>query len=122
MLNLDTHILLHSLSGGLRSAEASLIEQHRDGLGISAIVIWEIAMLAARKRISYDVDHPEIVRALSRLTIWPLDARVCARLRELDFQRDPADEIIAATSVAYSAPLLTRDERIRDSKIVPIAR
>ena len=31
------------------------------------------------------------------------------------------DEIIAATSVVYNVPLLTRDRVIRGSKIVPLA-
>jgi PIN domain nuclease of toxin-antitoxin system len=38
----------------------------------------------------------------------------------LDFRGDPADEIIAATSVVHRVPLLTRDRRIRGSRIVPL--
>ena len=34
---------------------------------------------------------------------------------------DPADEIIAATSVVHNIPLLTRDHIMRTSKIVPLA-
>jgi predicted nucleic acid-binding protein len=40
----------------------------------------------------------------------------------LDFRSDLADELIAATSIVYRAPLLTRDRKLRASKIVPIAR
>ena len=40
----------------------------------------------------------------------------------LDFKGDPADEIIAATSLVYRVPLLTRDKRILASKVVPLAR
>lgn len=40
---------------------------------------------------------------------------------EIDFRFDPADELITATSVAHGIPLLTRDGRIRASKIVPLA-
>jgi PIN domain nuclease of toxin-antitoxin system len=39
----------------------------------------------------------------------------------LDFTGDPADELIAATSVVHAVPLLTRDKQIRKSKLVPIA-
>jgi len=39
----------------------------------------------------------------------------------LDFDSDPADEIIAATSVVHRVPLVTRDRTIRRSKLVPIA-
>jgi PIN domain nuclease of toxin-antitoxin system len=34
---------------------------------------------------------------------------------------DPADQLIAATSVVHGVPLLTRDRTLRRSKIVPLA-
>ena len=40
---------------------------------------------------------------------------------ETNWSDDPADEIIAATSVAHNVPLITRDRKIRKSKLVPIA-
>jgi predicted nucleic acid-binding protein len=36
--------------------------------------------------------------------------------------RDPADELIAATSIVHRLPLVTRDKKIRKSKLVPLAR
>ena len=44
------------------------------------------------------------------------------RLKNLDFRSDPADSIIAATSLAYQVPLLTRDRVILKSKVVPFAK
>lgn len=35
---------------------------------------------------------------------------------------DPADELIAATSLVHNVPLLTRDAKLRRSKVVPLAR
>jgi PIN domain nuclease of toxin-antitoxin system len=40
---------------------------------------------------------------------------------QLDIQSDPADEIIAATSVVEEIPLLTRDKKLLKSKMVPLA-
>jgi PIN domain nuclease of toxin-antitoxin system len=34
---------------------------------------------------------------------------------------DPADEIIAAISLVHRVPLMTRDRKMRRSKLVPIA-
>jgi predicted nucleic acid-binding protein len=42
-------------------------------------------------------------------------------MRRLDFRGDPADELIAATSIVHRLPLVTRDARIRKSKVVPLA-
>ena len=40
----------------------------------------------------------------------------------IDFESDPADEIIAATSLVHRVSLVTRDRRIRRSILVPLAK
>ena len=119
MLNLDTHILLFALSDQLTTAEQRLLS--RDTWSISAIVLWEIAKLSQLKRIEADLDDPEIYRVLTRIHTWPITTEVCRALGSLDFKGDPADELIAATSVAHRVPLMTRDRQIKKSKIVPFA-
>jgi len=52
-------------------------------------------------RIEYDFDDPELSALLSRIQFWPIDLAVCRKLHELDFSSDPADEIIAATSLVH---------------------
>jgi PIN domain nuclease of toxin-antitoxin system len=119
MLNLDTHILLHALAGSLRPPEEALLR--RETWGISAIVLWEIAKLAQLGRIEADLEDAALLRALSRVHTWQLDMAVCRAIRTLDVAGDPADEIIAATSIAHQVPLVTRDRRLRRSKLVPLA-
>lgn len=116
MLNLDTHVLVHAVGGLLTASEHELLS--RDEWGVSDIVLWEIEMLYARGRIRFGLDHPPLLEALRRITIWPITPQVGINLRHLDFHSDPADEIIAATSLAHDVPLVTRDERIRASKKV----
>ena len=120
MLNLDTHILLHALAGELTPREVSLLR--RDSWSISSIVLWEIAKLADLGRIDVDLDDPEFARTIGSLHTWPLSLDVCRAISSLDFRGDPADEIIAATSVVHRVPLVTRDRRIRASRRVPIVR
>ncbi|MGC2743663.1 MAG: PIN domain-containing protein [Candidatus Angelobacter sp.] len=119
MLNLDTHILIHALQDKLKNQERQLLAQ--DSWSISAIVLWELAKLSQLNRITLDIQSPDFSRALSRIHIWPLDLAVCNKIIELDFRSDPADEIIAATSVLHRVPLITRDGKIRRSKVVPLA-
>ena len=59
----------------------------------------------------------------SRLASPPADGAVGSRRlsTKLDFRGDPADELIAATSVVHNVPLVTRDRSIRRSKVVPLA-
>jgi len=120
MLNLDTHILLFALNGSLKPAERRLLAGNP--WGISAIVLWEMAKLAQLGRIAIDLESAEFSRIFARVHVWPLDLAVCRQSTELDFLSDPADELIAATSIVHRVPLITRDRRIRRSRLVPLAR
>lgn len=62
-LNLDTHILVFALSGGLRPAESALLE--RNVWSISAIVLWELAKLVQLGRLEMALDDREVARALA---------------------------------------------------------
>jgi PIN domain nuclease of toxin-antitoxin system len=118
MLNLDTPILIFALAGEVTPRERRLLAGEE--WGISSIVIWEIAKLAQLGRIEIDLDDPSLTRLLARMQTWPITVDVCRAIRSLDFRSDPADEIIAATSIVHRVPLLTRDARIRKSKRVPL--
>lgn len=120
MLNLDTHVLLYALSDELKAAEEKLLRG--DTWSISAIVLWEITKLAQLDRIELDIDTAEVRSTLTAIHTWPITLDVCAAIRDLDFRSDPADELIAATSVVHRVPLVTRDRKIRRSKLVPLAR
>jgi PIN domain nuclease of toxin-antitoxin system len=58
---------------------------------------------------------------LSGIRTWPITLDICRAMGQLDFRSDPADELIASTSIVHHLPLVTRDGRIRNSKIVPLA-
>ena len=119
MLNLDTHILLHALAGDLTRAETRLLQSHR--WSISAIVLWEISKLAQLGRIEMDIDDVALSRALGSIQIWPITMDIARASTRLDVRSDPADEIIAATSVVHHVPLLTRDKVLRRSRTIPLA-
>ncbi len=86
------------------------------------MVFWEIAKLAEKGRIKLDLNHPELLRLLSHVQVWPIDRDLCLTLGKLDFKSDPADELIAASSILYNIPLVTRDKTILKSKVVPFAK
>ena len=116
MLNLDTHVLLFALAGDLTRHEKRVLSKHR--WGISSIVLWEIAKLHQKGRITVSLEDPDIVQALDQMQIWPISREVCLNVPRLDFISDPADELIAATSLTYGVPLVTRDQKIRTSKLI----
>lgn len=119
MLNVDTHIVVKFFEGSLRADELSLMEANP--VGISAIVIWEMAKLKQLGRIPRGPEDPEVDAFLRKLRVWPVDAEIAIMSTKLDISSDPADEIIAATSIVHQVPLLTRDAKLRSSKLVPLA-
>ena len=119
MVNLDTHILLFALSGEVTARERRILSGN--DWSLSAIVLWELAKLVQLGRVDLDLEDADVVRTLSSMHVWPVDLPVSLQSKRLDFKGDPADELIAATSVVHRVPLLTRDRRIRGSRIVPLA-
>ncbi len=120
MLNLDTHILLGLLFGDLSPREQGLVRD--ESLAISDIVLWEIAKLAQLGRIDIDFGDPIFIKAMRQVTVYPVTIEIARQSTSLDFRSDPADELIAATSIVEAIPLLTRDRRILKSRLVPLAR
>lgn len=120
MLNLDTHILVFALTGELDETEHELLS--KTPWSISAIVLWELSKLVQLGRIDVELEHPKVSRTLKRIHTWPLTLEVCRQSRRLDIRSDPADELIAATSVVEKIPLLTRDSTLLDSKMIPFPR
>jgi PIN domain nuclease of toxin-antitoxin system len=119
MLNLDTHIVVALLDGSLSPDEADLIAA--EPLTISSIVLWELAKLIQLKRLKLDLRSDEFREFLRHVAIVPLNLEIARQSTQLDFHSDPADEIIAATSVVEKIPLLTRDKRLLKSKMTPLA-
>ena len=116
MINLDTHILIHALTDELRSKEREQLVSHQ--WGVSSIVLWEMTKLFQLGRITLDPGSADFARVLSRVHVWEIDLAICRALTALDFTSDPADELIAATSLVHRVPLLTRDRIIRKSKLI----
>ncbi len=119
MLNLDTHILIAAVEGRLRRDEQELLSN--DFWCISDMVLWEIGHLARMGRVRTGPDHGGLREVVGRLTVWPIDLEIARALRQLDFRGDPADELIAATSLVHGIPLVTRDARMLASRVVPLA-
>ena len=119
MLNLDTHIVLSITRRDLRPRERELLVG--ESWSISAAVFWELAKLVQLGRIDLDLDSTEVRLFLESLYVWPIDLDVARASTQLDFRSDPADELIAATSVVHGVPLVTRDHVLRGSSVVPLA-
>jgi PIN domain nuclease of toxin-antitoxin system len=122
---LDTHVLFWS--GGqsqmLSKDAASAIRRARrnDGVAISAITIWELALLFARGKIQGSGTIEASIRGLMEgITVRPITPEIAALTTQFpdDYPRDPADRLIGATARAEGMTLVTRDEKIRRSPLL----
>lgn len=120
MLNLDTNVLLAVVEESLRIDESAAMRGD-DQWAISPVVLWEIAKLNKAGRIRLSLDGSEMTEFLKFIRILPLTIEIARTSQRLDFASDPADEIIAATSIVHRAPLVTRDARMLKSVVVPLA-
>jgi PIN domain nuclease of toxin-antitoxin system len=104
----------------LRRTTASRLEEHwRAGgvLYLSAISIWEIAMLVHGRRIVLDVPVERwVARFLEMPSIEAMAVTPQIAGRAYAFEHydsgDPADRLLIATAMALDCPLVTYDRRI----------
>jgi PIN domain nuclease of toxin-antitoxin system len=123
---LDTHAWIFMADDPRRlgtRARRAIAKANR--IGVSAISMWELAMLVEKGRLSLDRELLQWIRdALSnpRVELVPLAPAVVATAHQLRgvLAGDPGDRIIVATAVVEGAKLVTKDGNITDSEIVPV--
>lgn len=83
---------------------------------LSDISLWEIAKLVSVGRLEFDRDVERWLEAAldeTGVEVVGIDATIAA-----NFHGDPADQIIAATSIVRELPLVTADETLRASPAI----
>lgn len=121
-LLLDTHVWIWLMEGTTTELSPSVIARVRTGsraslLRVSAISVWEVAMLDVMRRITLSMDCSTWVeRALAApgvelVGLTPSIAMQSTRLPG-DPPGDPADRMLVATARAEGARLVTRDRTL----------
>ena len=96
-------------------------EQERDRIHIPVICFFELALLFELGRIRSPLGFEgwrEMIAQFPGLPIEPLLWEDVREARGLVALVDPFDRLIAGTAIRLDAPLITADERIRDSALV----
>lgn len=126
MILLDTHVLIWWVNGDLERLSAAAIAAidqassgREQGLLVSAISCWEVAMLASRGRLALGMDVTrwlELVASISAVALLPLEPAVAIAATRLPepFHPDPADRFLVAQARTLGVRLVTADAKIRD--------
>jgi PIN domain nuclease of toxin-antitoxin system len=126
MIVLDTHAWLWWVSDPSRLSRAANRKiRTATQIGISAISCLEVATAVTKGRITLDrevLDWLEQALSLPKVELLPLTPLIAVKATQLgnDFPGDPADRVIAATSIVESAALVTKDSRVHASGAVTV--
>lgn len=118
---LDTHIWVQLQSGlsalspaAFRAVEAATF---RRAVYVPLISVWEIAMLARKKRLEFEVPVRDwVAEALDKpaIQLLPFTIEIAIEAAGLPepMHKDPADRIIVASALVENLPLVTSDRMI----------
>lgn len=128
MILLDTHVVVWLASGDARmsrTAQAAINEARQAvrGLALSDFTLFELSMLFHKKRFTLAVNPEAFLSEVEhRFVVLPITANIALQAFELPerYPNDPADRIIGATALVEDIPLLTADNEIRRSRVVPV--
>lgn len=121
-LLLDTHVWVWLMNGDNRQLGSDVIARIEDVASVgevyvSAISVWEVAMLESKGRIRIFKDCLDWVRdalAAPGVQLLPLSPEIAVASCRLPgaFHGDPADRILVASARLGDMHLVTYDERI----------
>jgi PIN domain nuclease of toxin-antitoxin system len=121
-LLLDTHIWLWSLAAPERLTERVIgaLSDSSNELWLSPVSVWEVLVLARKKRILLSESPEKWVRSAFTKTGFreaPLNFEVALQSEKLRLlHADPADRFIAATAIVYDLTLVTSDRHLIRSR------
>jgi len=128
MIVLDTHVIIwdaltpEQLSESARTAIAQA--NQADGLIICDISLWEIAMLLQRGRLRVDTDPLRFINLVlqaNKTRVQAITPQIATLSTQFpaEINKDPADRLIAATTLAKNATLLTADRNLQAAELMP---
>jgi PIN domain nuclease of toxin-antitoxin system len=119
----DTHSFLWYISEderlGKKAKEAfERCDNMEDIMITPSIVLIETMFLCEKKKVDMRFETILVkLQASSNYHVYPLDERIVLECKDMKLA-DPHDRIIVATAKLLNAKLITRDDKIRSSKLV----
>jgi PIN domain nuclease of toxin-antitoxin system len=127
LILLDTHVVVWLASDDPRlskRAQATIAEARRSdqGLAISDFTLFELSTLFRKRHFGLTTNPESFLSEVERrFVVIPITSRICVRALSLppNYPKDPADRIIGATALVQGLTLVTAEQAIRKSGVVP---
>jgi len=126
-LLLDTHIVVRWLTNPKKLSREQVrvleaVVRRAEPVALSAMSLLEITVLGSAGKLGVKVPLDELFEDLEAplFQILPITHEVAAEVALLGILRDPADRAIVATARVERLSLVTSDQRIIASKLVPV--
>lgn len=128
-LLLDTHVVIRWMRDSKKLSKQQLraldeAERRAEPVGVSAMSLLEIAVLASQGRVKLKTSLQEFFEDLQTNPVFrvlPLSYEIAQEVGSMGSGlRDPADRAIVATARVHRLRLVTSDQRIIDSKLVSV--
>lgn len=97
--------------------------QHGEPVALSAMSLIEIAALWGDGKLALSTPLQEFLDELQSspaFQVLPVAFEVASDVAHLSILRDPADRVIVATARVHRLRLMTSDQRIIESGLVPV--
>ena len=122
---IDTHIALWDVFQPEKLTHQAQQWLEESQIIMADISLWEIAMLAEKKRIILPVDTETFLQRYCEaraVDIKPITSKIAAMSVEFGMQinMDPADRLIVATAITEHCPLMTADRNLQQSDLVEV--
>jgi PIN domain nuclease of toxin-antitoxin system len=127
-LLLDTHIVVRWLGDTKRLSreQAKALEkavQRAEPIALSATTLLEIAVLMSERKLNLKASLGEFFNDLQSNPVFrvlPITYEIASGVFSLVALKDPADRAIVATARVHRLQLVTSDQRIIESGLVPV--
>ncbi len=125
MIVLDTCAIIWDAleTSELSPLATKAIKDAKNELIICDISFWEISMLIKRKRLEVEDTASSFIKILLQSRSFHIQ-EITPEIAELsvnlgaEINNDPADRLIAATSILRNAPVVTADQNLRDATLL----
>jgi PIN domain nuclease of toxin-antitoxin system len=119
MIVLDTHIWIWMVSGQfslLSEKQKEALDIYKSNLLLSSISCWEVAKKVELGKLKLSMDVLEWVQSaiqIPKIKVIDLTPEIIVQSTQLlNFHKDPADQLIVATSIILNCKLVTSDGNI----------